>query len=213
MIRNVVFDMGGVLIDLAVDRMIAAYGKLVDTAAISQLEKVDLLGNGSGSSLHDYECGLISTEEWVEDTLRSCRPGTTRQQVIDASFTILGEISEQRLDAIRRLRAKGYRTYLLSNIQDLHWDYISSRWLGGIDTPDRGVNDHQLFDGLYLSQRIHHTKPDPEIYEAMIQDSGLVPEETLYFDDVKANIEGGLRFGLQAIQSTTDSWIQIVDKL
>lgn len=217
MIRNVVFDMGGVLIDLHIDRMIEAFRKIADPDKMREMSVLDLLGNGGTSSLHDYECGLISTDEWIADMLSQCRPGTTVQQVLDASFAILGDIPEERLEAIRVLRDKGYHTYLLSNIQDAHWEYISSRWLGGISIPtaDGGLtpNDYVLFDELILSQRVGHTKPDAEIYEALLSKTGIDPSESLYFDDVLPNVEGGLRVGLQAVEAKGNEWLPIVNAL
>lgn len=202
--------MGGVLIDLSIDRMMAAFTKIADLERMPKYSALDLLGNGGHSALHEYECGHLSTDEWIEATLATCLPNTTHQQVIDASFAILGDIPAERLLAIRSLRKKGYRVFLLSNIQDLHWDYISTRYLGGIDVAGNGFNDHTLFDDVVLSQRVGYTKPDSEIYEALLSRTGICPEESLYIDDVMANVEAGRRFGLCAAQATGNEWLDMV---
>lgn len=203
MIKNVVFDMGGVLIDLYPERMYAACTALMLEGASFGYSTQDMLGNGGDSPLHAYECGQLTTEQFLDSMLQYCRPGVTRQQAADSTFAIMGDIPARRLDAIRTLRKKGYHTYLLSNIQDMHWTFIRDTYLG--DTT-------QLFDATILSHEVGATKPDAPIYEALLR-TGINPSESLYFDDVEVNVEGGLRHGLQAVLAVGDEWLPIVDQL
>lgn len=61
-------------------------------------------------------------------------------------------------------------------------------------------------DKMYLSYQIGYTKPDPRIFEFMLEDSGMNPEETLFVDDGKANIERGKELGLHVllVENATD---------
>lgn len=202
MIKTVIFDMGGVLIDLDLKAVYMAFAAIANER-MKEMSPADMLGNGGESSLHDYELGNITTEEYIDSMLPFCKEGTTRDDVRRATFAILKTIPQQRLDAIKELREKGYRVYLLSNIQDMHWEYINEM-MGGWE---------QYFERVFLSQELHLTKPDDRIYQVVAEATGLVPGETLYIDDVEANVEGGLRAGWQAIQATGDEWLQVVNAL
>lgn len=202
MIKTVIFDMGGVLIDLDLKAVYMAFAAIANER-MKEMSPADMLGNGGESSLHDYELGNITTEEYLDSMLPFCKKGTTRDDVRRATFAILKTIPQQRLDAIKELREKGYRVYLLSNIQDMHWEYINEM-MGGWE---------QYFERVFLSQELHLTKPDDRIYQVVAEATGLVPGETLYIDDVEANVEGGLRAGWQAIQATGDEWLQVVKAL
>lgn len=204
MIKNVIFDMGGVLIDLDVRAMINEFATLVASpASTASIKEADMLGNGGDSPLHEYELGNISTDEFLDSILYSCKPGTSREDVRRATFAILRDLPKHRLNAITSLRAKGYRVYLLSNIQDMHWEYINEL-MGGWEL---------FFDAIFLSQRMHLTKPDPKIYSTLQEATGILPEETLYIDDVAANVAGGAAAGWHAVQATGDEWLPIVAAL
>lgn len=202
MITTVIFDMGGVLIDLDLHALVEAFMKIA-APSMKAMSAQDMLGNGGDSPLNAYEKGLISTEEYLDATLRDCREGVTREEVANATFAILKTIPQPRLDAIRKLREKGYTVYLLSNIQDLHWTRINEM-MGGWE---------QYFDKVFLSHEMHMVKPDDRIYEAVAEATALVPADTLYIDDVEANVEGGRRAGWQAIQATGDEWLPIIRQL
>ena len=156
-----IFDLGGVLIRLNVARCMSAFETLMGEATMQQILGMDSRGEGvkavsvaSKQLMADYEQGLISTDTFVSELLPYCRPGTTRQDIIDAWMSMLGELPAERLDFIDSLRAEGHPVYLLSNGNDLHFNFINETY-----------NLASHFDGLFLSQRLHLSKPDPKIYE------------------------------------------------
>ena len=156
-----IFDLGGVLIRLNVARCMKAFETLMGEATMQQILGMDSRGEGvkavsvaSKQLMADYEQGLISTDTFVSELLPYCRPGTTRKDIIDAWMSMLGELPAERLDFIDSLRAEGHPVYLLSNGNDLHFNFINETY---------NLDSH--FDGLFLSQRLHLSKPDPLIYE------------------------------------------------
>lgn len=195
--KIVIFDLGGVLINLNVTRCMLAFETLMGEQNMRAILGMDKNGEGvkavsiaTKQLMADFERGLISPEYFIEQVLQYCRPGTTPQQVIDAWMSMLVDLPQERLDAVDQVRAKGYKVYLLSNGNDLHFNYINQTY---------HLAPH--FDGLFLSQKMHMAKPEPEIYLAVNEqinhpaapancpaDSpSLSPSDILFIDDIEAN--------------------------
>ena len=179
-----VFDLGGVLINLNVTRCMHAFEELMGEQNMRTILGMDSRGEGvkavsvaSKQLMVDFEQGLISTDTFVQEVLAYCRPGTTPQQVIDAWMAMLEDLPSERLAFIDDLRSREYKTYLLSNGNDLHFEFI-----------DRTYNLSPRFDALFLSQKMHMAKPDPEIYRAVHQAIHPAPDdEIIFIDDLELN--------------------------
>ena len=178
-----IFDLGGVLIRLNVGRSMRAFEALMGERNMHQILGMDNRGEGvkavsvaSKQLMADFERGLISTDRFIDEVLHYCRPGTTAQEVIDAWMAMLDELPKERLDFVDALRAKGHKTYLLSNGNDLHFDFINATY--GLDTH---------FDALFLSQRMHMSKPEYAIYEAVQTAIGGENNEIVFIDDIETN--------------------------
>ena len=183
--ETIIFDLGGVLIHLNVSRCMQAFEKLMGEENMRMVLGMDIHGEGVKAVsigckqlMADYERGLVSTENFVREILPFCAAGTTEQQIIDAWMSMLSDLPAERLAFIDSLREKGHKVYLLSNGNDLHFEYIDRTY---------GLAPH--FDGLFLSQKMHVAKPEKEIFEAVQQDLKLQQKtDIVYFiDDIEAN--------------------------
>ena len=181
----IIFDLGGVLIHLNVARCMHAFETLMGEENMRMILGMDSRGEGvkavsiaSKQVMADFERGLITPEQFVAEILPYCTPGTTKDQIIDAWMSMLADLPTERLDFIDSLRAKGHKVYLLSNGNDLHFNYI-----------DRTYGLSQHFDDLFLSQAMHIAKPEKEIFEA-VQQAITTPDakaEIIFIDDLEAN--------------------------
>lgn len=184
-----VFDLGGVLIKLNVARCMRAFEALMGEQNMRAVLGMDANGEGvkavsiaSKQLMVDFEKGLISTDKFLSEVQTYCRPGTTGQEIIDAWMTMLDELPAERLQVVDDLRAKGHRVYLLSNGNELHFDFINRTY---------GLDSH--FDGLFLSQEMHLSKPEPQIFEAVQaainQKSTSKNQQShiIFIDDLQAN--------------------------
>lgn len=179
-----VFDLGGVLIRLNVSRCMLAFETLMGEENMCAVLGMDSRGEGvkavsvaTKQLMADFERGLISTDTFIAEVLHYGRPGTTEQEVIDAWMSMLDDLPAERLQFIDTLRAKGHPVYLLSNGNDLHFDFINRTY--GLDTH---------FDGLFLSQKMHMSKPEPQIFKAV--QAAIKPAtgtEVIFIDDIPAN--------------------------
>lgn len=188
MIKNIIFDLGGVVIDL--NRRMA-------------IDALDSLGIKDASSLlGEYaqkgpflmlETGEISSSELYDILLPHCKEGTTSTDIRDAFEQFLREIPVERLRIIERLRDKGYRLFVLSNTNPIMYNH----WIDNAFRNDgKSINDY--FDGIVLSFQERMCKPDPEIFLNLVRRYGLKPEETLMLDDSEANVKSAESVGLQA---------------
>lgn len=190
MIDTIVFDLGGVIINLNVPRCVGNFKHLMDEEYIRTVLGIDDEGEGvvavsaaTKQLMHDYEYGNISTDDFLRTLQQYCHPGTTIEQIRTAWLTMLDELPQERLDYIASLRRKGYRTVLLSNSNELHWDPIWEQYYLG-----------SYFDAVFASHHLHMAKPNREIFDHVIREAKIDSTHTVYVDDLDKNRTAGERF-------------------
>ncbi len=210
MIKNIIFDLGGVLLDIDLPfcmRSMQALGIDLNTLPQPASAKEDadmkpaVMGEGVVASgmLHQYQIGTVSTPDFLSAVHSLCTPGITMQQVADAWNTCCIDIPQYRLDKVRQLRDKGYRIYMLSNTNDAHWQDIVARCFGG----QKAVDD--LFDHTFLSQEMHMAKPNDDIYTSVLKVIGAPANECLFIDDSTPNVEAARALGFHTIHADVSS--------
>lgn len=198
MIKHVIFDLGGVLIDLDMPRCLESFRALgADPSVLLQRSDASAEGGKARATLCDglvangamdlYQTGDISTADFVAGIREHCAPGTTEAQVLEAWNDCLLSIPAYKLEFIKELRAQGFRTHLLSNTNDAHWQFIAKEHFGG--------STEEYFEHLFLSQEMHMSKPNADIFEAVLQQLGAEPSECLFLDDAQANVDAAAALG------------------
>ena len=184
-IKNVVFDLGGVLVDLDIDRCIAAFRSLgMDAVAdlINPYYPAEMIGR--------LEHGKISFHEACEEMRRlSGRPDVTDARIAWAYGEFLVRIPVEKLRQIDGLRRRGFRTYVLSNNNPASMEVIRRMFTADGRTMD------DYFDAVYLSYELHELKPSEAIFRKMIAASGMLPAETLFIDDGQRNVDAAQALG------------------
>ena len=184
-IKNVVFDLGGVLVGLDFDRCTAAFRSLgMDAVAelINPCYPADMIGR--------LEHGDITFHEACDEMRRlSGTPEVTDAQIAWAYGQFLVRIPVAKLRQIDALRERGIRTCVLSNNNPASMKYIRRMF-----TAD-GKSMDAYFDAVYLSCELRELKPSEAIFRKMIAASGMRPEETLFIDDGQRNVEAARQMG------------------
>lgn len=185
--KNIIFDLGGVLINIDYSILIKSFSAL----GLSRFE--EFFSQAKQKDIFDlYEKGLISSDELREKLIGHCRPGTTAAEIDHAWNSMLLDLPKERIDLLHRF-SKSHNTFLLSNTNDIHmqsiYNYLQAAY---------GMKDLSgCFKKVYLSFEVNMRKPDAEIFEHVMQENGLVPEETLFIDDSVQHIEGAGKLGIQ----------------
>jgi glucose-1-phosphatase len=169
-IKNIVFDFGNVLLDLD----LTATGRLLHQHLGEQYETAMNRLRQSGI-FELYETGGVSTAEFIDTLRHTAAPALTPEQVTDTWNAILLGMPAHRFELLLRLR-QHYNVFLLSNINELHAEWIDAHMLREHGLPDFRV----YFDGVYYSHLIRLRKPNREIYEYAAADAELNPTETVF---------------------------------
>ena len=184
-IKNVVFDLGGVLVDLDIDRCINAFRGLgMDAVAelINPYYPAEMIGR--------LEHGKITFHEACDEMRQlSGKPEISDGQIAWAYGEFLVRIPVEKLRQIDALRQQGLRTYVLSNNNPASMEYIRRMFTADGKTMD------DYFDAVYLSYELHELKPSEAIFRKMIAASGMVPAETLFIDDGQKNVDAAQTLG------------------
>ena len=184
-IKNIVFDLGGVLVDLDFKAAINGLQKAGFANVKEQLQSFDREG-----IFQKFELGEMTAEEF-RTAIRENSTVTLTDEEIDALWNaMLLEIPREKLELILDLRGK-YMVYLLSNTNSIHWDYVCKNAFNY-----RGFRVNDYFEETFLSYEMHLAKPDKAIFEKVLQDANLLPEETLFIDDSEANCKAAEEVGI-----------------
>ena len=186
-IQNLIFDLGGVLLDLHFDRTYEAFAR----AGHCSVEEIRAMIDKS-SFFNDYEKGLLTDDEFRAG-VRAMLQSNLSDDEIDAAWNaMLGEIPPERLQLLKRLRSK-FKVFLLSNTNGIHVPYFNKI----VKTVSGEPGLRSFFDEAYYSHVLKMRKPDREIYEHVLKQHQLNPEFTLFLDDNLANLQGAEKTGIK----------------
>lgn len=200
MIKNLLFDLGGVIMDIEKERCVAAFEELGLRDARSYFG--DFSQQGPFMRL---EQGTISPDEF-HAALRTGLPKGVSDEDIDRAFCkFLIGIPAHRLDELRRLR-RSYRVYMLSNTNPIMWKSKIRDDFG-----QQGLTREDYFDGIVTSFEAKALKPDRAIFDYACRKLGIRPEETLFIDDSQANLDAAAALGFRtALAAPHTEFIQVI---
>lgn len=194
-IKTLIFDFGDVFINL--DKQ-GAMKKALDLFGLETLES-DMLATNI-----QFEIGEISTTKFVA-FYKSKFQTLSETTIIDTWNSIIEDFPKYRLDFIKDLaQKKEFKLILLSNTNDLHIDFIKQNVPFYEDFKN-------CFDVFYLSQEIHLRKPNADIFEFVLKENNLIPNECLFIDDTKENTKTAedLGFNIWNIDETKEDIIDL----
>lgn len=189
MIKNLLFDLGGVIIDIERQRCVDAY------TALGLKDADSYFGEYAQTGIFmAIEDGSMSVDEF-HSAMRALLPeGVTDYQIDNAFQKFIVGIPVERLKALRELRRRGYGIYLLSNTNPIMWRGVIANEFG-----KEGLRREDYFDGMVTSFDARAAKPDARIFTYTADQLGIEPAETLFFDDSTANVEAARRLGFEAV--------------
>ena len=184
--------MGGVLLNLDFDKCIKEFQEragFMDIAGyLDTYHQKGFIG--------DLEGGVISEEEFYEECLRHCAPGTSKQVAYECFISLLVGLNKPLMEMLKRLR-KDYRLYLLTNNNPL-----SRRAFDEMVLKEEGIRSDDIFTHQFYSYEMKLQKPCREIFEKTVEGIGCRPEEILFVDDSPANCAAAEEVGIKTLLYT-----------
>ena len=185
-IKNLLLDMGGVILDVNYNRIIEVFSTYgVDAKAIytqsAQLPLID-----------DFETGRITPAEFRNGIRKLVKKDLTDTQIDTAWNSMIGDARDETIKLLGELRLRYDKIFLFSNTNEIHMDFVRKLFLDQIGFDVFTL----LFDKSYFSNEIRQRKPHKESFLWVIDDAGIKAEETLFIDDTVKNITGAESAGL-----------------
>lgn len=200
-VKNIIFDFGGVLVDLDKSRCVEAFTRLGFSQAAQWVDTYSQQG-----VFGRLETGTITPEEFCEEIRRLTGCMASDDDMWQAWNLLLDGIPAYRLDALIELK-RHFNLYLLSNTNEPHWQHASERMF-----PHRDFRVEDYFLQIFLSYEMHQVKPDAAIFRSVLEQTGILPEETLFIDDAAANCETARTLGLLTYcPAPKEDWRKLFD--
>lgn len=199
--KNIIFDLGNVLVKLDEQATMRGYEKLGMDKYEHVRENPDALRLFQGMGT-----GQVSDREFFDGFRKLTGSHASDEQITEATNAMLRYIPDEKKRILLALRAAGYKIFLLSNTINMHWRYCVDKLF-----PMDGYTINDYFDHTFVSQEMHMKKPDDEIFQAVIDQAAIRPEETLFIDDLEVNCKAAERNGLHTFQNKQfDDWVDVL---
>ena len=202
-IKNIIFDYGNVI-------FLLDFQKLKDGWKSLSIDNPDaFFSHGVQDPIFDaFDRGLATPTEFRDFIRQKIGKFDLTDEEIDAAWnSLLLGVDKGTHELLDELNKK-YRTFLLSNINPIHYDYIMNYLQKEFGFES---NDH-LFEKTYYSHLIGIRKPDSAIFEKVLKENDLKAEETVFIDDIQANLDAAKALGLQTLLMKAPDTIHGADK-
>ena len=186
-IKNIILDLGGVILELDIDRTLRAFREL----GFPALESADIILSKFPFFL-DFETGKISAGSFVKRVMEISGRNISEEKVKNAWNAMIQGFRQENIRLLQKLR-KSYRLFLLSNTNAIHEFHYNEQ----LRKEYRIENLDRIFEKVYYSHDLKMRKPDAEIFRHVLKDAGVQAEQCLYVDDTLEHIESARTLGIK----------------
>jgi putative hydrolase of the HAD superfamily len=186
--KAIIFDMGGVLVDLDLEDCKKAF---IENLGFDEINVILDPCHQKGI-IGDMEEGLVSGDEFRAYVLERSNPGMDPHLVDESLWRILRSIAPEKIELLIRL-SKKYDLYMLSNNNPVCLPHAVTMF------EEAGFPMYEGFKKCYMSFEMKALKPSEKFYKAVVEDIALPAEEMLFIDDSQRNVDGAIAAGLPAV--------------
>lgn len=202
MIKNLIFDFGGVILTIDHQQAIERFASLGLPNASSHLDAYT-----QGGIFGAIEEGKIDEETFRIELSKLCSRQLTWEDCLYGWLGYAKEVPQRNVEMLKKLRNEGYRLIMLSNTNPFMMSWAMSKdFSKGLDNdnPD-GLPARDYFDAAYLSYEVGCMKPDLRFFKHVIEHENINPEETVFVDDGPRNIAAAQSLGLKTMMPENGS--------
>lgn len=184
-IDTIIFDFGGVILDIEPERTIDAFTSLVGKDALDKVIESGLL--------QKIETGRIQPGPFIIELKKMVGKEFSDTEFFNAWNAILLNYHPKRIEVIKKL-AKSHQLFLLSNTNQIHFNHFSQKLYN-----EYHLTFNDLFKKAYVSHEMGKIKPDQAIYNQVIEEQALIPERTLFIEDTPENALAAEELGIKTL--------------
>jgi glucose-1-phosphatase len=192
-IDNVIFDFGGIFLNINYDLAAKSLSELSSLKAPEQIYDKKT----QARVFDDFEIGIISPDQFISKLKSMLVIKSDHSAVAKAWCQMLQDIPVKRVEFLKKVALKK-RIFLLSNINKIHEDYLSDY----IESSNELKGFYKIFEKVYFSHHLGMRKPNVKIFEHVVKENKLDVAKTLFMDDSPQHIEGAKEIGLQTVLLT-----------
>ena len=182
MIKNIIFDLGNVLVKYSPENFLNKYVK-------KENQEDFIINIFKSKDWLELDRGTLSYEDAIEVfTKRVPEEKESIEKLFRENISSCISPIEENVEIMRKLKNNGYNVYILSNFHQPAFEYIRESW-----------DFIREFNGDVVSCYYHYIKPEREIYETLLNKYNLTPSETIFIDDVDTNINRAKELGIGGI--------------
>jgi len=196
-INNIIFDFGGVILNLNESLTNAALCKLIECESNELYEKLN-----SSNIFYDFECGKISPQIFINHVKSISAKPISDKQVVDAWNAMLLDFPQKHIELLLQLKSK-FRTFLLSNTNAIH----EAAFTQNLINQSSRYTIYDMFEKVWYSHELGLRKPNHDIFLEVLSQANLKPENTIFLDDRLDNITAASEVGLHTIHITKENGI------
>lgn len=186
-IKNIIFDLGAVILDIDYN----GPANVLKKHGIHNFEQT--YSKAKQSALFDnFEKGLIDAHTFRNELRKYIDKPFSDKDIDEIWNAVILDFPKERIDLLLALK-KHYKTFLLSNTNIIHYDYYTNL------LHNKGVTWRDLLHKSYFSFNMQERKPDLSIFKKVINENRLNPDETVFIDDLKENVDAAKKCGLYSI--------------
>lgn len=190
-LKNILFDLGGVILDLNVSGTLEAFLNLG-----FQKELLSYPENFYTDIFFNYEIGKVSTSEFRDSIRELSGVNFSDKEFDDAWCAMLARVPKKRTEILKTL-SQDYQLYILSNTSPMHIEHFSKMYREAA-----GYSFEDVFIKTFYSHDIGLHKPDPNAFLHVVKEANIVPEETLFLDNNIHNVKSAKELGFNVIHIT-----------
>lgn len=204
MIKNILFDLGGVIMTIDQPNAVRRFKEIGLKDAEQRLDPYTQKG-----IFGDLEEGLISADDFICQLSTLVGKQLTFEECKYAWKGYTKEVPARNIQALDRLHNEGYRLILLSNTNPFMMDWGMSKDFSG-----DGRSIGEFFDAMYMSYKLRMMKPDERIFRKIISEEKINPKETLFVDDGPKNVEMAQRMGFNTFcPANGEDWTDEIEDI
>ena len=197
-IKNIIFDLGGVIIDID-------HNQIVNHLKKNGFTNLELLESPEVKrTLNQFECGIISAETFRKTLCSQLNLKVSAAKFDEIWNSMILDIPQRRIDLVKKLKSH-YHVYLMSNSNEIHYDLF----IRDLQLRFGYREFDSLFDKSFFSFDVHLCKPNPDFFTLILDRYKMKPEETLFIDDTPENIITAQKLGIRTYHNLTGA--RVVD--